>query len=146
MKVKNAFVIAVTSLLFASCTTLRSTSDTAQVETRIVSFTVADLAVQPQKVSRTTTWSYDPFNRTSDDVRKSNTEAELLKEVECDVLLEPQYIIKKDGFLRGGSITVTGYPAKYTDFHKMTPEEAELVKKASCGDKKTKKRKKWLIF
>lgn len=139
--------LAIGSVLLAtSCSSIRSTSSVASIEPNVVSFTVADMVVQPQKVSRTTTWSYNPFDRTTVSTRKTNTEAQLLQENECDVLVEPQYIVNKFGFLRGGSVTVTGYPAKYTNFHKMTPEEAEIIKKAGGMEKKKKAKKRWILF
>lgn len=110
-----------------------------------MSLTVADMDVRPEKASCTTSWPYNPFVRISVEREKTNTEARLLKETECDVIIEPQYIITKRGFLRGGSVTVTGYPAKYTNFHKMTPEESVIFRNIGDQPKKEKK-KRWLFF
>lgn len=147
MKAYKLGLIASALLLATSCSTVRHTSDVAPVETKVVSLTVADIDISPKKVSRTTTWSYSPFTRVDINTLKSNTEALLLDEAGADVLVEPQYIVERYGLLRGGKITVTGYPAKYKDFHKMTPAEAEIVGKAaakSCAPKSHGKR--WFIF
>ncbi|MDE6099529.1 MAG: hypothetical protein K2G01_00650 [Paramuribaculum sp.] len=131
-------------LMLSSCSSIRHTSSTAAVETRVVNFTVADMDVDETKAEKTYSWNYNPFKRVSVSTIKENTEAELLKENGGDVLVEPQYIVKKRGIFRGGSVTVIGFPAKYTNFHKMTPAEAELIKITAPEKKKAKKR--WLFF
>ena len=132
------------TVLLASCSSVRHTSDTVAVENSVVSFTVADLNVKPVKVTKTTSWGYNPFRRVSVSTVKSNTEAALLNEVGADVLLEPQYIVTKRGFMRGGSVTVIGYPAKYENFHRMTPEEAEIAKNARKPAEQPHRR--WFFF
>lgn len=126
--------------ILASCSSIRHTSDTANVQTTVATFAVADLQVAPQKVSKTTSWSYNPFKRVSVGLLKENTEAALVNENNADILIEPQYIVEKRGFLRGGSVTVTGFPAKFENFHKMTPQEAEILRSVPAPEKKAKKR------
>ncbi|MDE5685470.1 MAG: hypothetical protein K2I26_02815 [Paramuribaculum sp.] len=142
----KAKIIGLGACLFmlTSCSSVRHTSTTAPVETRVVNFTVADMEVNKTKAEKTYSWNYNPLKRVSISTVKTNTEAELLKECGGDVLVEPQYIVKRRGFLRGGSVTVIGFPAKYTNFRKMSPAEAELIKVADHKKKKTKKR--WFIF
>ncbi|MCM1520828.1 MAG: hypothetical protein NC098_08590 [Lachnoclostridium sp.] len=116
------------------------------VNNTVATFTVADLDVKKQKITSTTSWSYNPFKRVSVDDVKANTTARMLKDAGADVLLEPEYIVEKRGFLRGGSVTVTGFPANYKNFHKITPEEAEILKNINAKSSKDKKHKKFLFF
>lgn len=144
MKYK-ALLIIISAILFASCSSIKHTAATSPVETAVVSFTVADLKVNPEKISKTTSWDFNPFKRVSVETIKTNTTAKMLEESNADVLLEPEYIIEHRGFLRGGSVTVIGFPANYTNFHKMTPEEAEILKAVERPKEKGKK-KKFLFF
>ena len=137
--------MAVGIMLMASCSSLRHTASTAPVDVRVTSLTAVDLNVNPEKATRTTSWSYNPFRSVSIAQVKENTEAELLQEVDADVLVEPQYIVKKRGFLRGGSVTVIGFPAKYSNFHKLTTEESEILKNVTVT-KKEKKHTHFLFF
>lgn len=148
---KKSFLIAAVAALglMTSCASIKHTADTAPVETKIVSFTVADLNTKGKKVSKTTSWAYNPFRRVNVNTEIKNTEAKLLQEADDDVLLEPQYIIEKRGFLRGGSVTVIGIPAKYTNFHKMTPDEAAIIGNAckeKCDKDKKERKRRWFLF
>lgn len=123
-------LIAAVALLSTSCTTVRSTSATASVETAVLQYpTVADLDISPTKVSRTTQWGIEIFCKVSEKVRKENLVAELLADAGADVLLEPQFIVKRS-LLGTNSITVTGYPAKFRDFRKATEADLEALKAA----------------
>lgn len=122
------------TLVLSSCTTIKHTSSTATVENSVVALVMADMDVQPTKISKTMTWDYNPFKRVDINILKSNTTAQMLKEAGADALVEPEYVIEKRGFMRGGSLTITGFPAKYKNFHKMTSEEAEIIKALRCSD------------
>lgn len=143
MKITKIGLIACT-LMLASCSTIRHTSDVAPVETKVVSLSIADLEISPKKVSRSTTWEYDLFKRPDVTTIKKNTEAMLLDEAGADILVEPQYIVERYGFLRGGKVTVIGFPAKIKGFHKMTPAEAEMVEKAGRGNCIATRHHRWL--
>ncbi len=143
-KVLSVFLL--TGML-VSCSSIRHTSDTVAVNNTVTTFTVADLKVSPNKATKTTSWSYNPFKRVSVATIKDNTEAALVNENNADILLEPQYIIEKRGFMRGGSVTVIGFPAKFENFHKMTQEEAEIVKNINGSSKPDcKPKKRWIFF
>lgn len=109
----------------SSCTSIKNTASTASVDTQIYNLTVADLKVAPEKVSKTTSWSWNPFNQVNLDREKKNTTAGILRETGSDVLVEPQYDVQRRGVFRGGSLTVTGYPATYSNFRTMNREDAE---------------------
>lgn len=116
------------------------------VETSVVSFTVADMEVCPTKITKTTRWSYNPFKRVSIETVKTNTTAIMLQEAKADALVGSEYIIEHRGFLRGGSVTVTGFPAKYNNFHTMTHAEAEAFKAMKSVKGKDKSKKKVFFF
>lgn len=143
MKTKSALIIA-TALLLSSCSSVRHTAATAPVDVTVATFTVADMDVQPTKITATTNWNYNPFKRVNVETVKNNTTAKMLQETGADVLVEPQYIIERRGFLRGGSVTVFGFPAKYSNFHKMTPEEAKII--SDLEKLQPKKEKKRFLF
>lgn len=140
------FIILIVSAFMASCSSIRHTSTAIPVDSRVVSYTVADVKVDPQKISMTTSWDFNPFKRVSIETVKDNTTAKMLQEAKADVLVEPEYIIEHRGLLRGGSVTVTGFPATYSNFHKMTPEEAELFKAVNSKQEKKKEHKKRFFF
>lgn len=138
--IRKFLSVVLFAVMLASCSSVRHTSETVAVNNTVTTFTVADMDVSTTKVSKTTSWAFNPFKRVSMDEVKENTEAALVNENNADVLIEPQYIVKRRGFLRGGSVTVIGFPAKYNNFHKMTPEEAEIVKSIKKPEKDQKKR------
>lgn len=140
-------LVVLVALLSCSCTTLIRTSETADVNSKLFSLTVAELDVQPTKVSKTYSWGWSPFRMVSVDREIQNLTADLLKEYDADVLVEPNHIVKRGGFLQGGSVTVIGFPAKIKNFHNMTPEEVKgLGCQGNCDkDKKMKKHHKKFI-
>lgn len=123
-------------LTLSSCSTISHTCESTYVETKVVSVTVADMNVQPQRVEHTHTWKWSPF-RWSVKKETENATGELLKEQNADVLVEPQYTVTRRGLFRGGSITVSGYPATYYNFRPMTVEDATTITtldgKIRCG-------------
>ncbi|MDE7111494.1 MAG: hypothetical protein K2O38_06295 [Muribaculaceae bacterium] len=118
-------------LALSSCTTVQHTASTEQIETRIINMTVANVDVSKEKAQHTFNWQWNPANALSLNSVKKSAAAELLMEQKADVLVEPQYVINRRGLFRGGSITVTGYPAKYTDFRPMTETDAKLLGESS---------------
>lgn len=146
MKKTQLGLLILASALMSSCSTIKQTAQTAPVQATVTNFTVADLEVSTQKVSKTYSWSYNPFVPVSVENAKENTTANLLYEAGADILVEPQYVVIKRGWLRGGSVTVSGFPAKITDFHKMTEAEAEIVKNASPAKPDECKHKRFWIF
>lgn len=115
------------ALAMSSCSTIQHTATTAPVDTHVYNLTVAELDVADKKAEKTYDWKWNPFRTISLSREKSNVTASLLKDVDADVLVEPQFEIKRRGLFRGGSLTVTGFPAKYRNFHSMTMEEAEAI-------------------
>lgn len=129
---KKTLTLAAGALLaLSSCTTVQHTASTEQIETRIINMTVANVEVSKEKAQHTFNWQWSPFNAFSLNGVKQSAAADLLMEKKADVLVEPQYIVNRRGLFRGGSITVIGYPAKYTDFRPMTETDAKLLSESS---------------
>lgn len=131
--IRNYIIIACAAMALSSCTTVKNTASTEAVDTKIASMTVADLQVDKEKVSKTVKWNWSPLTSVSVADKKENATGELLLEKDADVLIEPQYVVNHRGLFRGGSVTVTGYPAKYYNFRPMTKEDAEMIATAN-GD------------
>lgn len=125
---RNSLLItAVAVLSLSSCSTITHTTQVEPIDTQIYNVTVADMDVSKQKQSATTEWSWSPFNTFSLSTVKENAEAKLLEQTGGDVLVEPQFEVHRRGLFRGGSVTVTGYPATYSNFRPMTASEADVV-------------------
>lgn len=125
--------------LMASCSTVRMTSDSVAVDAHVSTYpTIADLHISPQRVSKSVSWSWNPFNTTSLKARRGNVKAELIKETGADILIEPEFVQRTSWCnLLGGSLTVTGYPAVLDNFRKATPEDIEAMRGAgmlTCKD------------
>lgn len=141
--------LALTALLFASCTTVRKTASTSDIRTEVMQYpTVADLDVLP-KVEQTITWNFVPFHwgQPSLDVRKTNLQAEVIKAAGADVLLESQFVFTKRSFGER-TLTVTGYPAKFKNFRKATPADIEALSKVlpAPQQKVYKVSRPWYMF
>lgn len=127
MIARNILAVGVAVLALSSCTTITHTSQTAAVDTQVYNLTVADLNVAAKKDSVTLDWKWNPLSTVSLKAQKESATHKLLSENDADVLVEPQYIVNRRGIFRGGSVTVTGYPASYTDFRAMTTDDAEKI-------------------
>lgn len=133
---RNMILAAGVALALSSCSTIQHTSQVAGVDTNVYNLTVADMNVGKQKQTKTTEWKWNPLSTVSLKSQKETATAQLLEETNADVLVEPQYIVKRRGLFRGGSLTVTGYPATYSNFRTMTAEDAEMLAKLNgqCAD------------
>lgn len=101
----------------SSCSSIHKTATTESINTEVIAFSEADLEVSPKKIS----FFYKPSSAEKRGGEKNAIKcavAEALKaNGNADVLVAPQYVIKKK---RGKvkEVTVTGYPATYKNFHK----------------------------
>lgn len=98
--------------------------NTVNVETTITAVTVAELDISDERVTKTVTWSMNFLAPTDLDQRKKNLITDLCREVRADVLVDPQFTFSKR-ILGGGKLTVSGYPARYTNFRTMSEAEVE---------------------
>ncbi|MCM1309982.1 MAG: lipoprotein [Bacteroides sp.] len=124
---KKYMILAAGALLtLSSCSTISHSPQAAAIQTELFSLAVADLDVQP-KAETTVEFKWSPLSTVSLSEQKKTAMATLLNESGADILVEPNYEIKRRGLFRGGSVTVSGYPASYTNFRKMTSDDAEKI-------------------
>lgn len=128
MKKYHILLVGVLALGITSCSTIRkSTATSAEVQTSVVQYpTVTDLEVM-NKAEKTVTWNFTPFKPDNLTLAKSNLMADLLRELNADVLLEPQYVFVKIPFGER-KLTIFGFPAKFKDFRKATDADIEALK------------------
>ena len=121
---KKVILFASLVMTLASCTTIKQTATTANVPSQLLTSTVADLEVSPQRV--TIEYTSTP------EVRRGGTsnvlhaaEQKLLAEKApgYDLIVEPEYTTERTSyFIFGSKITkviVSGRPAKYKNFHSL---------------------------
>lgn len=124
---RKILAAGIAALALSSCSTITHTSQTAPIDTQIYNLTVADMKVAAKKDSVTVDWKWNPLSTVSLKAQKETATHTLLGKNDADVLVEPQYIVHRRGIFRGGSVTVTGYPATYSDFRAMTADYAEKI-------------------
>lgn len=125
MKSTLTVMSACAVLLFGSCTTITRTASTVKVDPSVSQYpTVTDLKVDTPKVSLTETWQFVPFNfgQPSLKVRKKNMMAQMVKDKDADVLVEPQISYTKKMF-GPRSLTITGYPATFKNFRPASEKD-----------------------
>ncbi len=127
MKTRELLAAGITALALSSCSTITHTTQTAAIDTQLYNLTVADMNVAAKKDSVTVDWKWNPLSTVSLAAQKESATHTLLGKNDADVLVEPEYIVKRRGLFRGGSVTVTGYPATYAGFRPMTQEDAEKI-------------------
>jgi len=121
MKKILAFVCV--ALFAASCTTVVKTAKTADTPASLLSATVADLEVSPERISYTMVPD-DKIRRGGlSNVKQAAENEALAKNGNADVLVDAEYVITSTNYLIFGkkveSITVTGRPAKYVNFRSL---------------------------
>lgn len=117
-------IAAVVAIGLSSCSSVRHTSTTVDVNTSVVSHAHADLQVSPKKIS----YTFKPskaVRRTGERGVIETAVAQALKENKnADVLVGFEYEIKKTrnffGITNIKYVIVEGYPAKYVNIR--TPE------------------------
>lgn len=127
MMTRKILAAGIAALALSSCSTITHTSQTAAIDTQVYNLTVADMKVAAKKDSVTVDWAWNPLSTVSLKAQKETATHSLLNKNEADVLVEPEYIVKRRGIFRGGSVTVTGYPATYANFRAMSNEDAEKI-------------------
>jgi predicted ATP-dependent endonuclease of OLD family len=127
---KVALSLTVLAAVFSAC----STTKVVTQEKKFINITDAgviqtpmmvDLDISPKKVSSTVTQSVNDDQQAG----KSLAVVRALAAADSsDVLVEPQFTIETKSNKR--TITVSGYPAKYTNFRKMESKDVQLVESA----------------
>ena len=124
---------ACAAISITSCQTVQQTADTVGIDAKVVQVpTVADLDVQPQRVTSTQTWRWRFLNvdQLSLGQRKLNLIYDMVNEAKADVLVEPQVRFTKK-FFGERSLTISGYPASYKNFRKPTAEDLKAIRAAN---------------
>ncbi|MBC6491528.1 hypothetical protein BC349_10815 [Flavihumibacter stibioxidans] len=118
--------MALTCTTLFSCSSLQKTSTAKTLDivgAGVLHFpVVADLDVRETKVSGTKAGTIS----TSLDLMKMEAIAAALKSGNADVLIEPAYQIDTEG--SRVTVTVTGWPANYKNFRKMTAADTTLIR------------------
>lgn len=119
---KKFFIFATVALAMASCTTMTKTARTESIPYAMYNANVADLEVGP-RVSYTLTPDKSIRRGGDSNCKKAAIQAVLEANGNADLLVEPQFVIKKlNGIFRHKitSITVSGRPAKYKNFRSLS--------------------------
>ncbi len=119
---KYLFISSALAILLSSCVSnnlIRKSATTQRTESDIRSVTVADLDVYPERVTYTMTPTKDIVRGGEENVKRAAEAAVLQKYGNADVIVDAQYIIKKVNSSIT-SITVTGHPAHYKNFHSVS--------------------------
>lgn len=113
-----------------------SVSNEVYIENRILAVSGADIEIAPYRVSKSTTWIFNFMSPIELNQRKTNLINALCKEIGADILIDPQFSYSRR-ILGGGKLTVTGYPAKYTDFRSLSDTEIDslILKKDTLENK-----------
>lgn len=130
---KIALFSVVVLMMLASCSSVEKTATITKIETNVIQNpTIADLDVRMEKVEKTVSWGIEIFNRIPFNTRLENLVAEILKENDADVLVEPHFIYQIDGGIK--TLTVFGFPAKFNTFRNATESDLEILKYSSSSD------------
>ena len=120
---KKLLLLLGVALFTASCTTTVKTAKTADSSAQLLSATVADLEVSPERITYTMVPKKTIRRGGEANVKQAAEQEALLKYGNADVLVDAEYSIAKTSYFIFGSkissITVTGRPAKYTNFHSL---------------------------
>lgn len=119
---KKVFFLLSAALAVASCTTITKTAATADMPASLYSATVADLKVSPERITYTMNPSKAIQRGGFSNVKRAVENEALTKYGNADLLVEPEYIISQKKYLfrtKITSITVTGRPAHYVNYHSL---------------------------
>ena len=121
---KYLFVLA-TAMMTAACTTTTKTARTESVPYSMYNATEADLDVAPRRIKYTLTTTKEIRRGGFENCKNAAVQEALAANGNADLLLEPQFVIKRYRNLLVNlvtSVTVTGYPATYKNIRSMGDE------------------------
>lgn len=119
---KKIFSFLGIALLVMSCTTTTKTAKTVDSPASLLSATVADLEVSPDRITYTMSPDVSIRRAGLENVKQAANQQALLEHGNADVLVDATYSITTTRFLIFNwvsSITVTGRPATYKNFHSL---------------------------
>lgn len=127
---KYIFIMIVCVAALTGCKTVRkATAVSENIRTEIRQYpTTTDLSVGT-KVEKTISWNFTllKFLHPSLETRKKNLTADIIRENGADVLLNIQSIYTEIPFGKR-TLTITGYPATYTNFRKATEKDIKAYR------------------
>ena len=125
MKKSSLFLLILLAVAVTSCKTIRSTAEYKDPTTFLRNVTIADLEVADERIS----FTFEPSRqvRRGDNVLKAairealrlNGGGDVLVDLEYVVISKAPYISYIFGLSPIREVTVSGYPAKYTNFHSL---------------------------
>lgn len=127
---KILFIAAVAAICMTSCSTVTYTAKSADVNTGITSYNVADLDVADKVVSYTFTTEAKHRRGGMNSLKSAAIQKCLQANGGGDVLVSPQFEIVKRKNLSGEkviSVTVTGHPATYKNVRATNKQDAEVI-------------------
>ncbi len=124
---KTVFVAIVATLALTSCSSMHYTATTENVDTELYNRSSADLKVSDQRVTFTYTPTKADRRGGDKSVKAAAVAALLAAHGNADVLVAPEYVIKRGSQRKIKSVTVSGHPASYVNIHKTTKDEAETL-------------------
>lgn len=119
---KKIILMMAICMASVSCSTTFKTARTETVPYSMYNATVADLDVAAERIVYTYTPSKEICRAGAENCKRAAIQEALTKFGNADLLVEPQFIITKyDGIFshKITSVTVSGRPAKYTNFHSL---------------------------
>lgn len=120
---KKILMLLGIAMIMASCTTTLKTAKTAETSAQLLSATVADLEVSPERITYTLVPKKSIRRAGLANVKRAAEQEALAKYGNADVLVDAEYIISKSNFgifwNKVESVTVSGHPAKYKNFRSL---------------------------
>ncbi|MFI3281551.1 MAG: hypothetical protein R3Y44_06245 [Rikenellaceae bacterium] len=133
---KKIIALLSVCLLITSCSTIRTASSTSvDVTTNVVQYpVVVDLDISTQMVTKEVSWTYVESLFKSTMVKKAESTIiyDMLKECDADVLVEKRVQTIAIPFGRK-TVSIMGYPAKFTNFRKLTNSEIRAIEAVNCN-------------
>lgn len=114
---------ALATVCMTSCVTTTKTSKTENLNPELLVATAADLEIAPERITYTMVPSVEIRRGGDGNVKKAAIAEALLKAGNnYDLLVEPEFVMEKTNyffFRKVSKITVSGRPAKYTNFRSL---------------------------
>ena len=142
---KKLFVVGVASLMGLFASSCGSTFSLTETSTRLLPVnstaytlpTVADLRVSSAKISHQVTvanhFSLKELSNTGDSPKMVYLQklavTQAAQKYDADIIVAPSYSITTSDDLKTVTVTVTGYPATYTNFRSATATDMEIISK-----------------
>ena len=115
-KILFIIVVVATTLCFSSCSTLKNSATYSKTSINPVTAVMADVEVSPKKITHTYIPSKNVLKGGLKNVISSAVKEALEVHGSGDVLVALETQIKYKSLNKIESVTVSGYPAKYTNF------------------------------